>query len=82
MTNKNKKPNKITYDLNEMLDGYDGLTQTDYKWKIIDDPKGKHKYCYEVRIFRHVLNPPSLDPSSLGHKPVKEIKKHYGKAIN
>ena len=21
-----------------------------------DDPKGKHKYCYEVRIFRHAVN--------------------------
>ena len=36
-----------------MLDGYDGITGKDYKWKMIDDPKGKHKYCYEVRIFRH-----------------------------
>ncbi len=53
---KKKKTNKITYDLNEMLDGYDGITKKDYKWKIVDDPKGKHKFCYEVRIFRHAVN--------------------------
>ena len=37
--NENKKPNKITYDLDTMLDGYDGVTGRDYKWKMIDDPK-------------------------------------------
>ena len=55
MLMKNKKTNKITHDLNDMLDGYDGITGKDYKWKMIDDPKGNHKYCYEVRIFRHAV---------------------------
>jgi len=71
------KKNKLTYNLDKMMDGYDGITQQDYKWQIVDDPKGDHKYCYEVRIFRHELNPPSL-----GHKPEKVTKKHYGETIN
>ncbi len=55
MLMKNKKTNTITHDLNEMRMGYDGIMDKDYKWKIIDDPKCKHKYCYEIRIFRHAV---------------------------
>ncbi len=46
---------KLTIDLDTMLDGYDGLTRTDYKWKIVDDPKNKSKFCYEVRILKHQI---------------------------
>ena len=47
------KKNKLTHNLDKMMDGYDGITQQDYKWQIVEDPKGDHNYCYEVRIFRH-----------------------------
>ncbi len=43
------KKNKLTYNLDKMMDGYDGITQQDYKWQIVDDPKGNDKRIPKAR---------------------------------
>jgi hypothetical protein len=42
--------NIITLDLNEMEDGYDGVSKQEYLWKFLDDPDSDN--IYEVRIIK------------------------------
>ena len=44
--------NIITLDLNEMEDGYDGVSKQDYLWKILDDHSLDGDNIYEVRIIK------------------------------
>ena len=44
--------NIITLDLNEMEDGYDGVSKQDYLWKILDDHDPDGNNIYEVRIIK------------------------------
>ena len=44
--------NIITLDLNEMEDGYDGVSKQDYLWKILDDHDLDGDNIYEVRIIK------------------------------
>ena len=68
----NLKNKKLTIDLEKMNDGWDGITQKDYLWQIIDDPNNSSKYCYEFRVIKHQLQSGQRLSETL----------NYGKAIN